>query len=139
MIRKPDVSWMRTFGYVTQRKRPEIMWPFKRKALPPMPSENSSSESSGEQLSLSEAAYRRQRIQEIAALTEKSLPDAEDLADRWIIHHCIPGEDGAPCYIPHPVWDNEWMLTRDGYQTREEAQEHVVRVGGLFLVPRENG
>lgn len=80
--------------------------------------------------------YREFRIREIAEATHKSYEDAEALADRWIIHMAsvrIDASEPEIQFIPSPVWDDEWMLSRNGFDTREEALAEVRRVGGKLL------
>jgi hypothetical protein len=80
--------------------------------------------------------YREFRIREIAEATQKSYADASALADRWIVHMCtVQVGDDAPeiRFIPSPIWDDEWMMSRNGFPTREEALAEVQRVGGKLL------
>ena len=86
------------------------------------------------------AAYRLHRIAEIAALTEKSQADAALLADRWIVQTISmrvgDGPDTA-AYVPHPVWDDEWLLSRQQFSEREAAVAYVFSIGGELLVWHE--
>ncbi len=84
--------------------------------------------------------YRRQRIREIAVMTEKSIEDATKLADRWFIrtvqvqtgeHGCALGK-AVVKYVPNPVWDDEWGF-RPMFDTRDEAMEHIIRKHGKML------
>ena len=38
-----------------------------------------------------------------------------------------------PMFIPHPLWDDEWLMTRSSYPTREQAEAYINRVGGKLL------
>lgn len=114
------------------------MWPFGGKAkskrtlggvrIPKFPCEK---------LSRMAERYRVGRIMTIAELTEKSVAEAVQLADRWIIHMSdVPlggMEDSRMQFIPSPVWDDEWLVSRQGFNTREEAIAEVRRVGGRLL------
>lgn len=86
--------------------------------------------------------YRKQRIAEIAEMTDKSLADATVLADKWFIRtvehsHGLPGGGMSEYqigYVPTPVWDDEWAF-RKMFDTREDALAHIESKRGELLVP----
>lgn len=112
------------------------MWTFRRKSKPVQIGNPEKG------LDRSALAYRLVRIREIAEMTEKSVPAAAELADRWVINMATAAyglPDGRMSepevrFIPHPIWDDEWLMTRNGFPTREEAIAYVASVGGELLV-----
>ncbi|URP22142.1 hypothetical protein SEA_BIG4_58 [Microbacterium phage Big4] len=103
---------------------------FKRKpkdAVPPAPYQLSDS---------SEKAYRIDRIKEIAGILDRPLAETAERLDVWVIREAsgsVGDEPVMPMFIPHPLWDDEWLLTRSSYPTREQAEAHIHRVGGTLL------
>ena len=82
------------------------------------------------------AAYRLHRIDEIASRTSQTREDAADLADMWLIQTAHVSVAHGPMelvFIPHPIWDDEWLLARTYFKTRSDAIAHVVERGGELL------
>lgn len=80
--------------------------------------------------------YRVVRIQEIAEIWNQSLAYTAERLDQWVIHPITGsrgGDDLIELYIPRPLWDDEWLMTRDSYVTREQAEAHVASVGGRLV------
>ena len=67
-----------------------------------------------------EEAFREQRMAEIVAFY-----------DQWTVAEIRA--DGEVAFIPHPLWDNEWLLSRSHFSTREAALAEVARVGGVLI------
>ena len=110
------------------------MWPFRRKSKYP------SSMERGLEKDKAAMQYRTSRILLIAFQTEKSFLDAEELADKWLVQTvmvAVGDDDPQVKFIPHPIWDDEWMLHRSAFDTREEAFDYVATSGGSLLVPRD--
>lgn len=105
------------------------MWPFKRNKTEVLGNPEPG-------LDAYAAEYRLHRIGEIATLTEKSREDAAQLADMWLVQSVQitagPGS-ATQSYIPHPIWDDEWLLARSGFEDRSAAIEYVREVGGELL------
>ena len=101
-----------------------MIWPFKRRKSAPS------------LLTREEQKYRAVRIAEIADASGKSLEDATEFADRWFIQKVYGSTgDGDPTaqYIPFPVWDDEWLLTRNSFPTYTEALAEVLKHNGRLL------
>lgn len=104
-----------------------MIWPFKRKVK--------------SSLSPEEEKYRAERITEISEATGKSLEDATEFADRWFIQKVYGSTDGGDPvaqYIPFPVWDDEWLLTRNSFPTYSDALAEVIKHGGKLLASVED-
>ena len=105
-----------------------MIWPFKRRKSPVSA------------LSPVEEKYRAERIAEISAATGKSLADAMEFADRWFIQKVYGSTDGGDPvaqYIPFPIWDDEWLLTRNSFPTYSDALAEVLKHGGVLLASVE--
>lgn len=105
-----------------------MIWPFKRKREPKS------------LLSPEEEKYRATRIVEIAEATGKSLADATEFADHWFIQKVYGSTDGGgpvAQYIPFPIWDDEWLITRNSFPTYAEALAEVLKHGGKLLASVE--
>jgi hypothetical protein len=110
------------------------MWPFNRKRKRKVAGNPEAVPEDG--LDVDSRRYRQERIAIIATHTEKSIEDATLLADSWIVHMCsVQVGDSEPetKFVPSPIWDDEWMMWRSGFTTREEALAEVQRVGGKLL------
>lgn len=103
---------------------------FKRKKkdeIPPAPYELGDS---------SEKAYRIDKITEIAGILGRPLAETAERLDVWVIREASGSSGDGPIlpqYIPHPLWDDEWLMTRSSYPTREQAEAYINRVGGKLL------
>lgn len=52
--------------------------------------------------------------------------------DTWIIERWQDNTSGEPSFVPRPLWDEEAALTRNGFDTEEQARDYVVSVGGTL-------
>lgn len=82
-------------------------------------------------------AYREERIREVAAGRGVPLKVVATLLDFWMIHPAISTVGDGPeelTWTPSPIWDDEWMLSRESFHTEEEALKYVSSVGGTLYV-----
>lgn len=109
---------------------------FKRKMKPEPINANAVPRAPYEMQDSSEAIYRIERIIEIAGVLEMSLADTAKRLDKWVIHEAsgaVGDEAVVPQFIPTPLWDDEWLLTRSSFPTREQAEAYINRVGGELV------
>lgn len=78
----------------------------------------------------SESIYRIEKIIEIAGIWDQTLAYTAERLDKWVIREVSQGEGAIRQFIPHPLWDDEWLLTRSSFPTREQAEAFINRVGG---------
>lgn len=78
-----------------------------------------------------DASYRRDRIDSLTA-RDVSSTDAARVMDTWHIHlaHTTDGHG----YVPAPLWDDEWLLTRTAHPTAAAAESAVHAVGGRLCL-----
>lgn len=72
-----------------------------------------------------EEKYRERRMAEIV-----------QHYDTWTIskvQQSTNGTDFDVVYVPHPLWDDEWMLARKMFDSYEEAMAEVTRNNGTIL------
>ncbi|MGX9349203.1 hypothetical protein [Microbacterium sp. KNMS] len=67
-----------------------------------------------------EEKYREQRQKEILAHY-----------DKWVVY--AVNVNGQAAYIATPLWDDEWLLTRDSFPTAAEAVSVAKREGATFI------
>lgn len=85
----------------------------------------------------SDADYRAQRYEsifkDICAVNKKvkSIEDTDvyKMFDSWVVDECFVNDDLV--YIPHPIWDEEYALTRSGFSSLVEAEDYIKKVGGV--------
>ena len=83
----------------------------------------------------SDAEYRRARIDgyiaQMADRSKKKVAELEEFLDAWLILEVEA--DGQRRYLPAPGWDlEEALLTRDSYETEDEAIAQVAALGGVL-------
>lgn len=105
-----------------------MIWPFtsKKNNIPKPPAP----------LSRGEAAYRKERIEELSFRTGKTLQESALFMDQWLIHEVNSAVDGAELtvgYIPHPIWDDEWLMSRNSFSSYEEAEYEVIHNNGRLI------
>lgn len=92
--------------------------------------------------SRSEREYREARIREISEIWERPLDYTASVVDKWVIHEVEttrwpdgPDEEGVTDteYTATPLWDDEWVLSRESFPTHEQAEAYVNRIGGTLL------
>ncbi len=84
--------------------------------------------------------YRIERIIEIAEIWDQTLAYTASRVDKWVIRETTAqiGDDPETTrYIPTPLWDDEWMMTREWFLTREQAEAYVSRVGGTLIEQKD--
>jgi len=79
--------------------------------------------------SFGERKYRRDSIAEILA---KGFPPGKvALLDRWVIEDVRV--NGISQFMPRPLWDREALLTRNSFDTEDEAHAEIARNEGELL------
>lgn len=80
----------------------------------------------------SDAEYRRRRIAEITAKSTDLNPEAKkkqaQILDSWAIEKVLVNDSVS--WLASPLWDDEAMMTRDTFPTRDDAIDYVAAIGG---------
>ena len=85
----------------------------------------------------SDREYRHERISNLLNITgDNDREGMKKLLDSWTIdtlEHSM-SEDPRPktVYLPRPLWDDEAILARDTFDTKEAAIKYVRDQGGAF-------
>lgn len=79
----------------------------------------------------SDAEYRARRQDELGEMVNcEKRQEFLNFFDKWVIDKW-ESSDGRDFYLPYPLWDEEAPLTRESFDTWDQALEYIESVGGI--------